>query len=39
LYFNTADLIQKYIDTDNGATRNNTDYFNPENGQSEIEFN
>jgi hypothetical protein len=28
-------LIQKYIDTDNGATRdNNTDYFNPENGQS-----
>jgi hypothetical protein len=30
LYFNTADLIQKYIDTDNGATRNNTvDYFDP----------
>jgi outer membrane receptor protein involved in Fe transport len=35
LYFNTSDLIQKYIDTDDNATRdNNTDYFNPENGQS-----
>lgn len=35
LYFNTADLIQKYIDTDNGATRNNSViYFNPStNGQ------
>ncbi|MFT5251086.1 MAG: hypothetical protein ACI87N_000056, partial [Flavobacteriales bacterium] len=35
LYFNTSALIQKYIDTDNGATRNNsTDYFNPANGQA-----
>ena len=35
LYFNTASLIQKYIDTDNGASRNNnTDYFNPANGQA-----
>lgn len=33
LYFNTADLIQKYIDTDNGATRNNaTQYYNPKTG-------
>ena len=33
LYFNTADLIQKYIDTDNGATRNNaTQYYDPETG-------
>jgi outer membrane receptor protein involved in Fe transport len=31
LYFNTSDLIQKYIDTDNGATRDNSkDYFDPE---------
>ena len=30
LYFDTADLIQKYIDTDNGATRDNSVlYFNP----------
>ena len=30
LYFDTADLIQKYIDTDNGATRDNSvPYFNP----------
>ncbi|MFH4968034.1 carboxypeptidase regulatory-like domain-containing protein [Gaetbulibacter sp. M240] len=30
MYFNTAELIQKYIDTDNGATRDNsTLYFNP----------
>lgn len=30
LYFNTGDLIQKFIDTDNGATRDNTiSYFNP----------
>ncbi|GAA3622439.1 carboxypeptidase regulatory-like domain-containing protein [Flavivirga jejuensis] len=30
LYFNTGDLIQKYIDTDNGATRDNSvSYFNP----------
>lgn len=35
LYFNTADLIQKYIDTDNGATRdNNIDYYDPETGQA-----
>lgn len=33
LYFNTSELIQKYIDTDNGATRNNaTQYYNPETG-------
>ena len=31
LYFNTSDLIQKYIDTDNGASRNNaTLYYNPQ---------
>ncbi|MBE0392306.1 carboxypeptidase regulatory-like domain-containing protein [Flavobacterium sp. PL002] len=36
LYFNTSDMIQKYIDTDNGASRDNTiDYFNPQTGQSE----
>jgi outer membrane receptor protein involved in Fe transport len=30
LYFNTPDLIQKFIDTDNGATRDNSvAYFNP----------
>ena len=30
LYFDTSDLIQKYIDTQNGATRNNsTLYYNP----------
>jgi hypothetical protein len=35
LYFNTSDLIQKYIDTDNGASRdNNRDYFNPQTGNS-----
>ncbi|MWB95046.1 TonB-dependent receptor [Flavobacterium sp. GA093] len=35
LYFNTADLIQKYIDTDNGATRDNgIDYFDPETGEA-----
>jgi hypothetical protein len=35
LYFNTADLIQKYIDTDNGgAGRNNgTLYYNPQTGK------
>ena len=34
LYFNTSDLIQKYIDTENGATRNNaTQYFDPETGK------
>ncbi|MFV8339238.1 TonB-dependent receptor [Flavobacterium sp. LB3P21] len=33
LYFNTADLIQKYIDTENGSTRNNaTQYYDPETG-------
>ncbi|CAC9974495.1 TonB-dependent receptor [Flavobacterium panici] len=36
LYFNTADLIQKYIDTDNGgAGRDNSiDYYNPQTGQA-----
>ncbi|MBP4137924.1 TonB-dependent receptor [Flavobacterium geliluteum] len=36
LYFDTADLIQKYIDTDNGgAGRDNTvDYFDPKTGQA-----
>ncbi|HFS67553.1 MAG TPA: TonB-dependent receptor, partial [Flavobacteriia bacterium] len=35
LYFNTSDLIQKYIDTDNGATRDNTiDYYDPETGNA-----
>jgi hypothetical protein len=35
LYFNTSDLIQKYIDTDNGASRdNNRDYFNPQTGNT-----
>ncbi|WP_158729975.1 MULTISPECIES: carboxypeptidase regulatory-like domain-containing protein [unclassified Flavobacterium] len=30
LYFDTSDLIQKYIDTQNGATRNNSVlYYNP----------
>lgn len=30
LYFNTPDLVQKYIDTENGATRNNaTVYYDP----------
>lgn len=30
LYFDTADLIQKYINTENGATRDNSvTYFNP----------
>ncbi|MGM5470974.1 TonB-dependent receptor [Flavobacteriaceae bacterium LMO-SS05] len=38
LYFNTADLIQKYIDTDNGATRDNSvSYFNPNTNQ-EVTF-
>lgn len=33
LYFNTSDLIQKYIDTDNGATRDNSvQYYNPTTG-------
>ncbi|TDW52020.1 carboxypeptidase family protein [Flavobacterium sp. 270] len=36
LYFNTADLIQKYIDTENGgAGRDNTvDYFDPATGNA-----
>jgi hypothetical protein len=35
LYFNTSDLIQKYIDTDNGASRDDTkDYFSPQTGNS-----
>ncbi|PIF33986.1 carboxypeptidase family protein [Flavobacterium sp. 9] len=36
LYFNTADLIQKYIDTDNGgAGRNNDiDYYDPQTGKA-----
>lgn len=36
LYFNTADLIQKYIDTDNGgAGRDNTiDYYDPDTGEA-----
>jgi hypothetical protein len=30
MYFNTSDLIQKYMDTDNGASRDETlDYYNP----------
>ncbi|RED26701.1 carboxypeptidase family protein [Flavobacterium cutihirudinis] len=35
LYFNTADLIQKYIDTDNGGSGrdNSIDYYNPQTGQ------
>jgi outer membrane receptor protein involved in Fe transport len=36
LYFDTADLIQKYIDTDNGASRDNSIlYKNPQSGASE----
>ncbi|SNR36843.1 carboxypeptidase regulatory-like domain-containing protein [Flavobacterium sp. ov086] len=36
LYFNTADLIQKYIDTDNGGAGRNNDilYYNPQTGQA-----
>ncbi len=34
LYFNTSELIQKFIDTDNGATRDNSQvYFNPNTGE------
>ncbi len=29
LYFDTSDLIQEFIDTKNGATRDNTKYYNP----------
>ncbi|MEH6407843.1 MAG: carboxypeptidase regulatory-like domain-containing protein [Leeuwenhoekiella sp.] len=33
LYFNTDELIQKYIDTDNTATRDNSvEYYNPNSG-------
>ena len=36
LYFNTSDLIQKYIDTDNGASRDNSvQYYNPQKGANE----
>ncbi|MCG9793572.1 TonB-dependent receptor [Flavobacterium algicola] len=36
LYFNTSDMIQKYIDTDNGASRtNSTLYYNPQTGANE----
>jgi outer membrane receptor protein involved in Fe transport len=36
LYFNTTDLIQKYIDTQNGATRDNSIlYYNPQTGVNE----
>jgi len=35
MYFNTSDLIQKYMDTDNGASRDtNIDYFDPESGDA-----
>lgn len=35
LYFDTADLIQKYIDTDNGASRDNsTVYYDPSTGEA-----
>jgi hypothetical protein len=36
LYFNTADLIQKYIDTDNGGSGrdNSIDYYNPQTGEA-----
>lgn len=36
LYFNTADLIQKYIDTNNGGAKrdNNVDYYDPETGKA-----
>ena len=36
LYFDTSDLIQKYIDTQNGSSRNNNIlYFNPKTGANE----
>ncbi len=39
LFFNTSSLIQKYIDTDNGASRNNNElYYNP-NSQQEVTLN
>ncbi|HIP58111.1 MAG TPA: TonB-dependent receptor, partial [Archaeoglobus profundus] len=35
MYFNTSDLIQKYLDTQNFASRDNTiDYFDPETGDA-----
>jgi hypothetical protein len=36
LYFNTDELIQKYIDTDNGGAGrdNNIDYYDPETGKA-----
>ncbi len=35
MYFDTSDLIQKYIDTNNGASRDNTiDYFDPATGNA-----
>ncbi|KFF05707.1 TonB-dependent receptor [Flavobacterium reichenbachii] len=36
LYFNTKDLIQKYIDTENGGAGrdNNVDYYDPETGNA-----
>ncbi|MCM5663465.1 TonB-dependent receptor [Galbibacter mesophilus] len=34
LYYNTSDLIQKYIDTDNGANRDTSiPYYDPETGE------
>jgi hypothetical protein len=34
LYFNASDLIQKYINTDNGAVRDNSiSYYNPNTGE------
>ena len=39
LYFNTAELIQKYINTNNGASRDNSvSYFNPNTNQ-EVNLN
>lgn len=39
MYFNTSSLIQKYIDTDNGAVRDNSvSYFNP-NTNEEVTLN
>jgi hypothetical protein len=36
LYFDTSDLIQKYINTQNGASRdNNVSYYNPQTGANE----
>lgn len=35
LYFNTDDLIKKYMDTENGATRDQSvDYYDPSNGKA-----